>query len=422
MPTKRQAALGFIFVTMLIDVTGIGIIIPVVPKLITELIHGSMSDASRYGGWLMFTYSVMQFICSPVMGNLSDHYGRRPVLLASLFGLGIDYIFLAFSPTIGWLFVGRLLAGIFGASFTTAGAYIADVSPPEKRAQNFGLIGVAFGLGFIIGPLVGGVLGQYGSRVPFYAAAGLSLLNWVYGFFVVPESLKKENRRAFKWKRANPAGSLKQLKKYPLVAGLLESLILIYIAGYAVQSTWTYFTMERFNWDSAMVGYSFAVVGFLVAVVQGGLIRVIIPKLGQKRSVYVGLSMFGIGFLLFAFATKSWMMFAFLVPYSLGGIAGPALQGIISSQVPANEQGELQGALTSLMSMTAIIGPPAMTNLFAYFTGSNAPIYFPGVPFLAGAVLTIFSLMFAARALRSYVQTPAPVLEVVPAEEEITAG
>ncbi len=402
MPGKRQAALGFIFVTLLLDVTGFGIVIPVFPKLITELIHGSITDASRYGGWLMFTFSTAQFVCSPVMGNLGDRYGRRPVLLASVFGLGVDYIVLAFAPSIGWLFLGRLFAGIFGASFTTAGAYIADISPPEKRAQNFGILGVSFGLGFIIGPVIGGLLGQFGSRVPFLAAAGLSLLNWLYGFFVLPESLKLELRRPFQWKLANPAGSLLHLRKSPVVAGLMESLVFIYVAAYAVQSTWTYFTMQRFQWDSAMVGYSLGVAGVLFAVVQGGLIRVVIPRLGQKRSVYAGLSMYGVGFLLFSLASRSWMMFAFLVPYCLGGIAGPALQSILSTQVPANEQGQLQGALTSLMSLAAIIGPPLMTNLFAFFTGDRAPLYFPGAPFLAGTILTALSIGFAVRTLSSH--------------------
>ncbi|MBA3647231.1 MAG: TCR/Tet family MFS transporter [Chitinophagales bacterium] len=403
MTAKRQAALSFIFITLLIDVTGFGIIIPVLPKLITEMIHGTLSDASRYGGWLMFSFSIMQFLFSPVLGNLSDQYGRRPVLLLSLFGLGIDYLILAFAPTIGWLFLGRILSGISGASFTTASAYIADISPPEKRAQNFGMIGVAFGLGFIIGPVVGGLLGQYGSRIPFFAAAGLALLNWLYGYFILPESLSKDHRRIFNWKRSNPIGSLFQLKKYPVVAGLVESLLCIYIAAFAVQSTWTYFTMQQFQWTTAMVGYSLGVVGFMYALVQGGLIRIVIPRLGQKRSVYVGLAMYGIGFLLFAFASKSWMMFVFLVPYCLGGIAGPALQGIMSSQVPPNEQGELQGGLTSVLSLTSIVGPLLMTNLFAWFTSGNAPVYFPGAPFLAGSILTLFSLLFAIRTLTKYI-------------------
>ncbi len=399
MSGKPKAALGFIFITLLIDVTGFGIIIPVLPKLISELIHGTLSDASRYGGWLMFAYAITQFLFSPVLGGLSDRFGRRPILLLSLFGFGLDYLLLAFAPNITWLFIGRLVAGVMGASFTTATAYIADISTPEKRAQNFGMIGVAFGLGFIIGPLVGGLLGQFGSRVPFLAAAGLTLLNWLYGFLVLPESLAPENRRAFNWKRANPAGSLLQLKKYPVIMGLVGALLFIYIAGYATQSTWTYFTMERFHWNEAWVGYSLAFVGLMVAVVQGGLIGLVVPRLGPERSVYLGLLLYSVGFVLFAFATQGWMMFAFIIPYSLGGIAGPSLQGIISGQVPANEQGELQGALTSLVSLTSIIGPPLMTNLFAFFTGKAAPLYFPGAPFLLGAILTLISVLLAKRSL-----------------------
>lgn len=410
---KRQAALGFIFVTLLIDITGFGIIIPVLPKLISELIHGTISDASKYGGWLMFSFAIMQFLFSPVLGNLSDQYGRRPVLLFSLVGIGIDYLILAFAPTIGWLFVGRLLAGIGGASFTTGVAYIADISPPEKRAQNFGLVGVAFGLGFIVGPVIGGILGQFGSRVPFFAAAGLALLNSLYGYFILPESLKKENRRHFNLKNASPVRSLLRLKRYPVVAGLVGSLVCIYVAAHAVQSTWAYFTMEQFGWNEAMVGYSLGFVGLMIAIVQGGLIRIVIPKIGQKRSVYLGLFLYSLGFLLFAFATKGWMMFAFLVPYCLGGLAGPALQGIISSQVPANEQGELQGALTSLVSVTSIIGPPMMTNLFAYFTSGKSPVYFPGAPFLAGAALTLVSVGLAMRTLASYVHRHHEVVEEV---------
>ncbi len=403
MLSKRKPALGFIFVTLLIDVIGFGIIIPVLPKLISQLIHGSLSEASLYGGWLMFSYSIMQFLFSPVLGNLSDRFGRRPIILISLFGLGIDYLFLAYAPTIGWLFVGRIIAGIGGASFTTASAYIADISTPEKRAQNFGMIGVAFGLGFIIGPAIGGLLGQFGTRVPFIVAAAFSLLNWLYGYFILPESLAKENRRKFELKRANPVGTLAALKRYPVVFGLIGSVICLYIAAHSVQSTWTFFTMETFHWSEKAVGYSLSFVGLLIAAVQGGLIRIVIPKIGQKRSVYFGLGLYGVGLVLFAFASKDWMMYAFLIPYCLGGIAGPALQAIISNQVPANEQGELQGGLTSLISVTSIIGPPLMTNLFSYFTGNSTPIYFPGAPFLAGAVLTLLSVILAMRSLASYV-------------------
>ncbi len=401
MATNRKAAMGFIFITLLIDVTGFGLIIPVMPKLIEQLLGISdISKASQYGGWLTFAYAFMQFIFAPVLGNLSDKYGRRPVLLFSLFGFGIDYIFLSFAPSIGWLFVGRLIAGVTGASFTTASAYIADISNAENRAQNFGMVGAAFGLGFILGPLIGGLLGELGARVPFYVAAGLALANCLYGYFVLPESLGKENRRAFEWRRANPLGSLMQLKKYPAVGGLIVSLVLVYLAAHAVQSNWSFFNIEKFKWSPKMIGISLGAVGLLVGIVQGGLIRVINPRLGNEKSVYFGLLLYAIGLLLFAFASESWMMFVFLIPYCLGGIAGPALQSIISGHVPSNEQGELQGALTSLMSATSIIGPPLMTNLFAYFTSTQAPVYFPGVSFLLGAIFMLVSAIWAYYALR----------------------
>ncbi|GLU50822.1 TCR/Tet family MFS transporter [Dyadobacter frigoris] len=400
MTSKKSPAIGFIFVTLLIDVIGLGIIIPVMPKLISELVGGSLSDAARYGGWILFSYSFVQFICAPIVGGLSDQFGRRPVLLASLLGFALDYMFLAYAPSIGWLFVGRIIAGIMGASFTTGAAYIADVSTPEKRAQNFGLIGAAFGLGFIIGPVLGGLLGQYGSRVPFLAAGGLSLVNWIYGYFILPESLKPENRRKFSWDRANPAGALKNLQRHPVISGLIVSLALLYIANHAIQSNWSYYTMEKFHWDAKIIGYSLGAMGLLGAIVQGGLIRLIIPKIGQKRGVYIGLFLYSVGFVLFAFAAETWMMFAFMVPYILGGIAGPSLQGLISTQVPANEQGELQGAMTSLMSLTSIIGPPLMSNLFYFFTKPTAPVYFPGAPMLIAAVLTLVSAYLARKSLK----------------------
>jgi len=399
---NRKAAIGFIFITLLIDITGLGLIIPVMPKLIEELLHTSdISKASQYAGWLTFAYAITQFVFAPVLGNLSDKYGRRPVLLFSLLGFGIDYLFLSFAPTIGWLFVGRIIAGITGASFTTASAYIADISTNENRAQNFGMIGAAFGLGFILGPMIGGLLGELGPRVPFFVAAGLALLNCAYGYFVLPESLDKEHRRAFEWRRANPVGSLLQLKKYPAVSGLIISMILIYIAGHSVQSNWSFFNIERFNWSPKMIGISLGIVGLLVGAVQGGLVRVINPKIGNEKSIYAGLGLYALGLLLFAFASEGWMMFVFLIPYCLGGIAGPALQSIISGHVPPNEQGELQGALTSLMSATSIVGPPLMTNLFAYFTKAEAPVYFPGAAFFLGALLMIASTYYAYKALHS---------------------
>ncbi len=400
MAKNKKAALGFIFVTLLIDVTGVGIIIPILPELIIELTGVSVSDAAAIGGWLVFAFAIMQFLFAPILGGLSDQYGRRPVLLLSLFGFGIDYLFLGFAPTLAWLFVGRLIAGIMGASFTTASAYIADISAPGERAKNFGLIGAAFGLGFIIGPSIGGVLGQYGSRIPFYAAAALTLINWLYGYFILPESLDKSNRRKFDWKRANPVGTLLQLKKYPVIIGMAGALLLIYIAGHATQSTWAYFTKERFGWNTAWIGYSLTFVGIMVALVQGVLIRWLVPLLGQNMAVFTGLSLYGVGFILFGLASQPWMLFAFTIVYTLGGIAGPSLQGIMSNEVPSTEQGELQGGLTSLISVTSIIGPPLMTSTFAYFTDQNLfGIYLPGAPFFIGAVLTIFSLWLSIRAL-----------------------
>lgn len=393
MANDRKAAVGFIFITLLIDTMGWGLIIPVLPELIAELKHISINEASAYGGLLLSTYAITQFLFSPVIGNLSDRYGRRPVLLSSLLGFGIDYIILALAPTFGWLFLGRVIAGITGASFTTGSAYIADVSTPETRAKNFGLIGAAFGLGFIIGPALGGLLSGWGTRAPFFAAAGLCLLNSLYGYFVLPESLSKEHRRSFDWKKANPFGSLQFLRKTPAISGLAFGFFLIYMAAQSVQGNWSFFTMYRFNWTPGLVGVSLAVVGVLVGAVQVGLTRVLNPKIGDAKSIYFGLTLYTIGLVLFAFATSTWMMFVFLVPYCLGGVAGPSLQATLAGHVPPNQQGELQGALTGLMSLTTVLGPLLMNNLFTFFTSPKAPFLFPGVSFLLGAVFMLFSLI-----------------------------
>ncbi|NEN24820.1 TCR/Tet family MFS transporter [Cryomorpha ignava] len=401
MAKNHNASLGFIFVTVLIDVIGIGIIIPILPALIENLSGGGLSEASRIGGWLMFAYAAMQFMFAPFLGMLSDKYGRRPIILIALFGLGIDYIFHAYAPTLGWLFVGRVLAGISGASFTVATAYIADISTPEKKAQNFGLIGAAFGLGFIIGPVIGGVAAKWGVQVPFLVAAVLSLVNFIYGLIILPESLKPENRISnFNWRKANPVGGLKNLRQFPAVMGFIIPFFLIYIAGYAVQSTWTFFTMYQFSWTETTVGLSLAAVGVVVAVVQGGLIRIVVRKLGETKTIILGMCFWTLGLFLFSVATEPWMMFAFIVPYCLGGVAGPTLQGIISNFVPNNMQGQLQGTLTSIMSLTAIIGPPVMTYIFYLFTGDNAIIDFPGAPFAAGAIIMLLSIFMTAFQLK----------------------
>lgn len=398
--SKKQAAVGFIFITVLLGVIGWGIIIPVIPNLIKELINGDISEAAKYGGWLTFAYAITQFIFAPVIGNLSDKYGRRPVLLTSLFAFSLDFLLLAFAPTITWLFVGRILSGITGASFTTASAYIADVSTHENRAKNFGLMGAAFGLGFIIGPVLGGLLGQFGTRIPFIAAAILCMLNFLYGYFILPESLSKEKRRPFELKRANPIGAFLHLKKYPNLIGLVLAIFILYVGSHAVQSNWNYFTMYQFNWTEKMVGISLGVIGLLVGIVQGGLIRWINPKIGNVKSIYFGLALYTIGMFLFAFATESWMMFVFLIPYCLGGIAGPALQAVVSEQVPPSEQGEIQGTLTSLMSASSIVGPPMMASVFYYFTHDEAPFLFPGAPFILGGILMLISTILAYRTLK----------------------
>jgi MFS transporter, DHA1 family, tetracycline resistance protein len=404
---KREAAVGFIFITILIDVIGFGIIIPVVPSLIQDFYHiTDRSDVASIARPLLFLtsiYAVMQFIFAPIFGSLSDQYGRRPILLLSLLGFGIDYIFLALAPTVGWLFVGRMFAGITGASIPTAAAYMADISDEKNRAKNFGMIGAAFGIGFIIGPLIGGLLGQIGLRVPFFMAAFLALVNALYGYFILPESLSLEHRRKFNIKKANPVGALKNLNKYPAVFGLIVAMFFIYIASHSVQSNWSLANMSKFGWHPRTIGISLGVVGLLVGLVQGLLIRVVNPKLGNEKSVYIGILLSAIGLLLFAFASQSWMMFVFLIPYCLGGISGPALQSLISIHVAKNEQGELQGSLTGLQSLTAIFGPPLMIWLTTFFSKKDnaVHIYFPGAGFLAGAFFMLISAIIAYLVLKN---------------------
>lgn len=421
MPISKKAAISFIFITLLIDIMGWGLIIPVMADLIAQLKHIPVNEASTYGALLLSVFAIVQFLCAPIMGNLSDQYGRRPVLLLSLLGFGVDYIILAIAPSYGWLFIGRVIAGITGASFTTASAYIADVSTDAtSRAKNFGLIGAAFGLGFILGPALGGLLSGWGIRAPFYAAAALCLINCLYGYFFLPESLSINNRRPFEWKRANPFGSLKFLTRHPEIGSLALCFFLVYLGAQAVQSNWNFFTIYRFDWSEKMVGISLAVVGVLVGLVQGGLTRLVVPRLGNKKTIYLGLSLYVIGLLLFSVASEGWMMFAFLVPYCLGGICGPSLQSVISGEVPSNQQGELQGSLTSLMSLTTILGPIVMNGSFAYFTSDSAPFKFAGVHFFIGAICMLFGVIIAYRVLKNK-QEPSPAgspLNLVPPLKE----
>ncbi|MDP2276033.1 MAG: TCR/Tet family MFS transporter [Archangium sp.] len=420
---SRKAGLGFIVVTLFIDILGLGLIIPILPRLVESFVGNDPGRGAFYVGALASAYALMQFIFSPIMGSLSDRFGRRPVLLVSLFGTGFDYVLLAFAPSLAWFFLGRVVSGLCGASIGTAAAYIADVSPPEKRAQNFGLIGMAFGLGFIAGPLLSALLGDVamplphfiseltgytvlpGIRFPFVVAALLSFTNAMYGLFVLPESLKLENRRAFSWARANPIGTLSALTKYPVVLGLALTLFLVGVAQRSLESTWVLFTEYRFHWDIKDTGISLAVVGLAAAIVQGGLVRRIIPKLGERKALTTGIIVSSIAFALYGLASAGWMLYVFLVFGSLGGIAGPAAQGLMSKSVPPNEQGMLQGGLASVTSITSVLGPLIATNLFGFFISDKAPVKIPGAAFFAGSGLLVLAL-FAAR--RTFARVPAP--------------
>ena len=399
---KKKAALGFIFITILIDIIGIGLIIPIVPELIVELTDKTISEASFIGSLLTATYATMQFVFAPILGGLSDKFGRRPVLLIALLGLGLDYLVIVFAPTLAWLFLARIISGICGSSFTVANAYVADVSVAEDRAKNFGMIGAAFGLGFIIGPGIGGFLGEIGTRVPFLVAAILSLLNWLYGYFVIPESLTEENRRPFEWSRANPFGTLRSIFKYKLLIGLIVCLFLVYIAAFSVQGNWSFFTAEQFDWTPRDIGISLTFVGVMVALVQGLLLGPIVKKIGEVKAVYAGLFFNLVGLFSFAVATESWMIYAIIVPYAFSGLTGPSMQSIMTAQIPKNSQGELQGGLTNVLMITAIIGPPLMAGIFKYYTNPENPVYFPGAPFILACVLAIIGSAFAFRSLRNH--------------------
>ncbi len=400
MPKYQKHALLFIFITVLVDVIGVGIIIPVIPELLTSLTGKNLNEAAGIGGLLMSTAALMQFFFAPVMGELSDRFGRRPVLLLALFGLGLDYLLHAYAPTIAWLFLGRILAGVFGSSFTVATAYIADVSTPEKKAKNFGLVGAAFGLGFIIGPVIGGVFAQWGVQVPFLIAAGLTLANFIFGLFILPESLPVEDRRPVNFKKMIPGVSLFKLGSYKAFGGLLLAFFLAQLAGQTLPSIWSFFTIEMYSWTAAEVGYSLAAVGILVAIVQGLLIGKVVSRFGNKRVIMGGFILWTLGMLLYAVSFQSWILYASLIPYCLGGVATPTLQGLISNKIPANEQGNLQGTLTSMASVTFIVGPFISTTIFAAFADSTKGIYFPGAPFVMGAMFLVVGSIVAYRSLK----------------------
>jgi len=402
--TVRKAghgALVFIFVAVLIDSIGFGITLPVLPGLIMQLTGVSVDRAAAYGGWLSFVYALMQFFCAPVLGNLSDHFGRRPVLLFALLALGIDYLIMGFAPAIVWLFVGRMIAGVAGASFTPAYAYVADISEPTKRAQNFGLMGAAFGIGFIVGPAIGGLLGSLGPRAPFFTAGAIALANTALGYFALPESLPKASRRPFHWARAHPLGTLRHIRRYPFVTWMLGALFLWQLGHQVLPSTWAFYTISKFGWTSAEVGYSLAFVGTAMALSQGALTRVLIPWLGgERRAAAVGMVGALVAYLGYAFASAGWMMYALSLSTFLFALAYPSMNALASQHTPADSQGELQGAVASLYSLSAIVGPPLMTQVFGYFSGPSAVVYFPGAAFLTSAALTCGCAALYVQALR----------------------
>jgi DHA1 family tetracycline resistance protein-like MFS transporter len=395
---KRQASLTVIFITIVIDVIGIGLVFPIVPKLVEEILGGRTASAAMVYGWLIATYSLMQFVFSPVMGALSDRFGRRPIILISLFGLALDYLILTFADSILWLVAARLVGGALSASISTASAYIADVSPPEKRAQSFALIGVAFGIGFIAGPFFGGVLGEYGSRLPFIAGIALSLGAAIFAFFFLPESLKPENRRPFRLKDANPVGAFAIITRYPAVLALVSSFVFANLAERMLESIWVLYAGYRFGWGPAAVGLSFAAVGVLFVISQGFIVRIVVPWLGEWRVITWGLIFGAVAFVLYGFATQGWMMYAIAVLHILGwSTAGPAIQSLATKAVPANEQGLLQGVINSVVTATGIIGAPIAASAFGYFIGPSAPFIFPGVAFIIGAVLFLVALVITLR-------------------------
>lgn len=398
-----RLALIFILITVFIDILGLGIIVPVLPGLLEELTAERVSSAAAYGGFLIAVYALMQFVFSPILGNLSDRFGRRPILLASLLGLTLDYLLMGFAPTIIWLFIGRIIAGIMGAAISTATAYIADISEKEKRAQNFGLIGAAVGAGFIIGPAIGGHLGEFGTRLPFFAAAALAFINFIYGLFVLPESLGMRKRRRFEMKRANPLGTILSLKKYPFVLSFLGVLFFFSLAGQAYPSIWSFFTIERFHWTPSQIGISLTAFGLMFAVVQGALIRPAIKHLGEVWTVVMGLAFASVGFFGMAFIDTVVGLYIFLIPGALGGFVVPGINGIMSNRVEDNAQGELQGGVNAVNSITAVIGPLAATQLFTTFTRSpEAATYFPGVAFFAsGLAIVLCATIFFQAAIRA---------------------
>jgi len=389
----------FIFVTRLIDAMGFGIVMPVLPQLLLHMGEPDIAAATRTGGILLVTYAVLQFFFSPIIGNLSDRFGRRPIILASLFAYGADYVLMGFAPTIAWLFIGRAIAGIAGAVYVPANAFVADVTPPEKRAHAFGMVGSAFGLGFILGPGIGGFLGELGPRAPFFAAAALAGLNFLFGFFVLPESLPHERRRAFSWRRANPLGAVTMLRYHPGLLIYALTAVAFLIGNNVYPSTWAFFMTEKFQWSTGMIGLSLVATGLAMAGVQAFLTGRLSRRMGDVGAPLFGLSIAATIAVAYAFITQPWMVFALTAAGALQAITYPALNALMSKQVPAAAQGELQGGVASLSSIANVVGPLVMTQAMAFFTASTAPFYFPGAAFLLAAAMNLVGVLLLLTSL-----------------------
>jgi DHA1 family tetracycline resistance protein-like MFS transporter len=425
-PTHERRALAVVLATLIIDVIGFGIVMPVMPDLIMSLTRVPLGEAARVGGLLMGAFATMQFLFGPVMGGLGDRYGRRPVILSCLLAFGLDYIVMGVAPTITWLFVSRAVAGMAGASFVPASAYIADITPPERRAQNFGLIGAAFGLGFVVGPALGGVLGSFGVRVPFFAAAALALANATIGFFLLPESLPHERRRAFSIARANPFGTLRSLGRHRGALPLFGAWFLWMLAHQSYPSTWAFYTKLRFGWSERAIGLSLGYVGLLMALGQAFVARRLIPAIGERRAILLGLGLGLFGFAGNALASRGWVVFPIMAVAALQGLVFPSMNSTMSRIVAPNEQGELQGGVASLQSMSAIAGPPLLTGAFEHFTRADARPFLPGAPYFVAAALTLGAMatvaIFARGVFRRAAAATAAAMAARGAPAETPAG
>lgn len=389
--TQSRKHLYFILLVVLLEVIGLGIIIPIFPRLLMELGSFNLSDAAIIGGYLVFAYAIMLFFFGPVMGGLSDQYGRRPVILIALVVICLDYILLAYAPNLWWLVIGRIIGGVAGSSITSANAYITDISTKENRAKYFGMLGAAFGLGFVLGPAMGGILGEIDVRLPFKVSAVFVGVTAIFGYFLLPESLAEDKRRKFDIKRANPVGTLLQMFKYKSVPVLLTVMFFLEMAGQVYPSTWTFYTIERFGWSIREIGYSLTAFGLLMAVVQGGLVGPITKAIGNYKTAYIGFAAIITTMITVGFISESWLLYSFMPLMALGSLAGVGVRTIMSHQVPDNAQGELQGAITSSLSIVAFLSPLILTQVFGYFTSDNAYIYLPGAAFLAAASFAIIA-------------------------------